>query len=251
MHLHVVFVATLFSLACQIPESQDPVIGTEDLEKRVEKSRSIHEVDNVLSQLLAEREAQTKIEALLTGWGKYGDWYDLTVVKFLWERWPSWYSEGDVDSERLIPIIQSRIRSKPELNRQVYWYVQWKYDPLEFPELCRRITPAYSAFHDKSVPGQEFPKILYIASLTNEPEKILSANWDKLYLHWHLCALEFLSLRSFLKYDINQGYYVIDSDAFKKHRYLDTSQQTPTQRSTPLPNWSSAPIPKSQDRQSY
>jgi len=240
----VVFFA-LFSMGCQLFR-EVPVETVQKLPKAIpsiQNARSIAEIDHALEKITHSEDAQTKVEMLLNGWGRFGDWYDLAVVKYLWEYWPSAYGDSNADSERLIPIVKSRIADRPELNRQVYWYTQWKYGVWNFSRLCKHI--ANTTTSCVTIGGEEFPRILFIAGVTNEPDKVLLADWDNLFAHWHFSSLQFLALRPFLRYDDQLGYYVIDADANKEQRYLEPSMQQATPRQKPLPDWSQPIVPTS------
>lgn len=206
----------------------------------IQNARSIAEIDHALEKIIQGKDAQIKVETLLNGWGRFGDWYDLAVVKYLWEHWPSYSSDRNVDSERLLPIVITRIEDQPELNRQVYWYTQWKYGVWDFARLCKQVSNTVA---HRMIEGEEFHRIMYIASVTNQPNKVLVVDWENLFPLWHFSSLQFLALRPFLRYDDELGHYVIDETASKEHRYLDASKQKATPRKTPLPGWSHPVVP--------
>ncbi len=79
--------------------------------------RSVEEIDRRLDELCSTADAQQRAELLIEGWGKHGSWYDLAVVKFLWDRW-SQKMDGDdekSDPRRLFETTKTVLNSKPEL----------------------------------------------------------------------------------------------------------------------------------------
>jgi hypothetical protein len=234
-------IAVLLLSGCQFIDLNGAEVREPKSVAWVADCRSIPEVDAALAKLIKGKDAQANVEALLNGWGKHGDWYDLAVVKFLWEHWPSGYGDADVEAQRLIPIVKARIEAKPELNRQIYWYTQWRYGLVRFSDLCDYVSK-YS-LPCVRVDGEEFRQIMYIASLTDDPQKVTSAEWNDIPSHRYISSLEFLSGRPFLKYDDTLGHFVVDAEAIKNNRYLNPLVQNPTPRKTPLPNWSNSVIP--------
>lgn len=205
---------------------------------------SIDEIDKVLSHRLNSPSAQTHCEALISGWGKHDSWYDLIVVKFIWEHWEAVYGEHhELDYERVMKQIQDRINEQPELLNQVCWYVQWKYGPWNMPRLCRWLEA--QVLHGRYVIGEEFPYLLYVAGLAGTRGGLASAvstEWDKIFVSLYIAKLEFLAGRPFLIYDNESGRFKYDEPAVKQSRYVSVERQHMTPRKTPLPKWI-GPIP--------
>ena len=62
--------------------------------------RSVEELDSRLNVLCEADDAQQRAELLIEGWGQHGSWFDLAVVKFFVEQFPSAYGRGRRDCER-------------------------------------------------------------------------------------------------------------------------------------------------------
>lgn len=215
----------------------------EALLERLAEARSIEEIEQSLELLVTDESAQANVETLLSGWGKYGSWHDLQVVIFLQKCWPSAYGHWEnLDAKPLIPIIQSRIRENPELNRQLYWFEQWRWGPMDFPRYCNDLTNG--TIFDVVVGGEEFIPLMRVSGAMNDSYYLLSADWENLAGKMWTAQLHFLSKRPFLRYDDQLGHYVVDAEAMREGRYLARDVQQATERPTPLPDWDHPMIPE-------
>ncbi|GAB4143974.1 MAG: hypothetical protein Tsb009_15440 [Planctomycetaceae bacterium] len=205
---------------------------------------SLTEIDKELSQRLNQPDAQDQCEQLISGWGKHNQWYDLIVVKFIWRYWANVYGEQhELDYKKLMTLLQSKIREKPELLNQLYWYVQWKIGPWEMPKLCKYLGSV--PIHAVIAEGQEFRFLIWVCGLTSSDgdlNSVLSAEWDNLSSSLYISKLEFLAKRPFLIYDQKSGRYKYDEEAAEQSKYVNVEQQHMTPRQTPLPNWI-GPVP--------
>ena len=220
----------------ELPDVQFPSTGN-DLSQidRLADVRSVTEIDSILDGLIPTRHGQANVERLLDGWGRHGSWYDLAVVHYLWDHWPSAYERWDkIEAAPLMPIVTARVRENPHLLRQVFWYATWKSSRLEFADLCRLCQHAGSGCI--YVAGQEFRLMLLIGGAMSEPELI---DYD-----WTISRLYFLSKRPFLRFDRDCGVYAVDVEAEREGRYLNADEQQSEVPATPLPNWDSDVVPE-------
>ncbi len=219
----------------------------EALLEHLAEARSVDEIEQSLELLVTDESAQANIEKLLSGWGKYGSWHDLRVVIFLQKYWPSAYGHWEnLDAEPLISIIQARIREKPELNRQFYWYSQWRFGPFDFSHYCNHLTNV--PIHGVAVEGEDFIPLMRVSGAMNDSHYVLSADWENLSRSMQVAQLRFLSKRPFLKYNDQLGHYVLDAEAMQEGRYLTPEVQKATERPTPLPDWDHPLIPERPSR---
>jgi len=228
------------------------------VEKRFTSCRSLKEVKERLARLDQSRDAQQQAEVLISGWGKHGDWYDLAVVEFLLEHWPSAYGRDSefgpdwerYDSHRLFDVTQRVLNSQPDLVYQVFWYRQWKNGLCDFPRLMRDLeTPRSSCV---TIDGDQYPWLLFSAGIASGlPADVFSlglmsgVDFETLELNRRLINGYVTSQRPFLRYDHELGRYVVDQAAKDENRYLSPDEQEASPRQTPLPGWSSGSVTKS------
>lgn len=214
--------------------------------------RSLEDVQRLLQEMEDSREAQLWAEALLSGWGQHGNWYDVAVVEFLLKHWPSAYGDHPkfgsdserFDTRRLFEITQHVLRENPELVYQVFWYLQWERGPLDFFALMRDLEPGWMG-QCVSIEGEEYPWILMEAGIASGvPGEWIDGslagelNFDSLGTGRALINGYIASQRPFLRYDHELGRYVVDKDAKAENRYLTPADQVASPRKTPLPDWS-------------
>lgn len=228
--------------------------------QRFSACRSMNDVNDTLTQLVQSPNAQQQAESLIAGWGKHGDWHDVAVVEFLLKHWPSAYGRDPVlgpdweryDCRRLFDVTQSAVMSQPELVYQVFWYYQWMQGPLDFPSLMHGLEVSWPG--SVHLNGEEYPLLLLEAGIASDlpaepfPGSLMSSvgfetlATDRLLINGYVA-----SQRPFLRYDHDLGRYVVDKVAKSENRYLSPKDQTATPRTTPLPGWSSGPVPKVTD----
>ncbi|MCA9069832.1 MAG: hypothetical protein KDA84_12955 [Planctomycetaceae bacterium] len=243
------FVFSLLISGCGLLESislsDHPPQANNRMFVRLRQARSIEEINQTLEQLVTDEFAQANAEHLLSNWGREDDWYDLSVMIFLQEYWPSAYGHQTLDAKPLIPIVQNRIREKPELNRQFYWYLQWRWGPFDFPRFCRDVSHYVAA--SPYVGGEDFIPLMRICGAVHSEDyyrlHVLTTDWDVLGRTLCFAQMEFLTNRPFLRYDDKLGCYRVDWEAKREGRYLKPEDQRATPRLTPLPEWSHAVIP--------
>ena len=216
--------------------------NVDELLDRLTSARSIAEIDAILDEILADKNGQKIVERLLSGWGKNGSWYDLAVVEYLWKYWPSYYGKhGKIDSAPLMPLVMSRLNEQPDLLPQLFWFVQWKFDGLEFPLFCR---PCESLICSRRIEGEEFPTILLFAGAIRERHLVDYKPPCSTRQAWERASLYFQALRPFLHYESDKVAYVVDYPAQHEGRYLKPDEQDATTPETPLPNWDSNQFPE-------
>ena len=214
--------------------------------------RSLEDVQRLLQELEDSREAQLWAQALLSGWGQHGNWYDVAVVEYLLKHWPSAYCDHPkfgpdserFDTRRLFDITQHVLNENPELVYQVFWYLQWERGPLDFAALMRDLEPDLMG-QCVSIQGEAYPWILMEAGIASgvpgewfDRSLASNLNYETLGTDRVLINGYVASQRPFLKYDHELGRYVVDKAAKTENRYLTPEVQTASPRPTPLPNWS-------------
>ena len=216
--------------------------------------RKIEELDRRLNALCEVDDAQQRAELLIEGWGRHGSWYDLAVVKFFVEHFPSAYGHGRRDPERfdlqrLFNTTDQVLRKHPEFVFQLFWYEQWKSGPNDFARLMRQIEPPLMCGCVR-LPGEEYARALWLAGVVEglpferQPGGlILAVRWDNLYVDEVHLRQNILAQRPFLKYDHELGRWIVDQEAKRANRYLAPEEQQASPRLTPLPNWDSDVIP--------
>jgi len=226
-----------------LPEVQFPSTGNDLIQiDRLADVRSVTEIDSILEGLIPTRRGQANVERLLDGWGRHGSWYDLAVVHYLWDHWPSAYERWDrIEPAPLMSVVTARIRNNPDLLRQAFWYATWKSSRLEFADLCRCCQSAPNGC--VYVAGQEFRLILLIGGAINAPELIDHSSPRSAGDDWTISRLYFLSKRPFLRFDRERGAYTVDVDAEREGRYLNAEEQRSQIPTTPLPDWDSDVVP--------
>ncbi len=199
-------------------------------------ARSIEDIDARMDALLAQS-SEANAEALLHGWGRHGSWYDLAVVRFLTERWPSdRVGDDGLDPRRLARIVLNRLDESPELRGQVAWYTQWKHGPVDFSDLCHRLENGLFVIHGRVRACDEIPALLFVAGLSDDKAAFQSVDADDASA-LHLAKRRFLADRPYWAYDDVRGCYAIDAAAKHAGKHLDPVDQQATPRSTPLPAW--------------
>lgn len=227
-------------------------------EEQFTTCRSIEDVKQRLARLDQSRDAQQQAEVLISGWGRHGDWYDLAVVEFLLEHWPSAYGRESkygpdserYDSRRLFDVTQAVLNSRPDLVYQVFWYRQWKSGLCDFPSLMRDLET--KCLQSVRIEGDGYPMLLFTAGIASgRPADMFSwgllsgVDFEKLELNRLLINGYVTSQRPFLRYDHKLGRYVVDKVAKDENRYLSPEEQVASPRPTPLPGWSSGPVTQS------
>ena len=216
--------------------------------------RTIEELDRRLNALCEVVDAQQRAELLIEGWGQHGSWYDLAVVKFFVEQFPSAYGRNRQDVERfdlqrLFNTTERVLRNHPEFVFQLSWYEQWKSGPEDFSRLMQRVEPPRMRGCVR-LRGEEYARALWLAGIVEGfPSErqpgglILEVRWGNLELDEGHLRHAILAQRPFLRYDHELGRWIVDQDAKKANRYLTPEEQQASLRPTPLPNWSSDVIP--------
>ncbi|TXT21975.1 MAG: hypothetical protein FD138_3871 [Planctomycetota bacterium] len=216
--------------------------------------RTIEELDRRLNALCDTDDAQQKVELLIEGWGQHGSWYDLAVVKFFVEQFPSAYGRNGRDCERfdlqrLFNVTDEVLRKHPEFVFQLFWYEQWKSGPEDFSRLMQRIEPPAMRGCVR-LRGEEYALALWLAGVVEglpferQPGGlILEVRWDNLELDEAHLRQAILAQRPFLRYDHELGRWIVDQEAKKGNRYLTPAEQQASPRPIPLPNWDSDVIP--------
>ncbi len=225
--------------------------GSAAIQTEFAACRSLDEVRNLLQELKDAPNAQLRAEALLSGWGQRGNWYDVAVVEFLIKHWPSAYGDHPkfgpdherFDTRRLFDITQRVVRENPELVYQVFWYIQWERGPLDFAALMRDLEPGLMG-QCVSIEGEEYPWILMEAGIASgvpgawfDGSLVGSLDFDSLATGRALINGYVASQRPFLRYDHKLGRYVLDKAAKAENHYLTPENQKASPRLTPLPNW--------------
>lgn len=216
--------------------------------------RSVEEIDQWLNELHSATDAQQRAELLIEGWGQHGSWYDLAVVKFFAENYPSAYGHGGrdherFDLERLFNTAYVVLSKRPELVFQVFWYEQWKSGPPKFSRLMQQAEPP-TMWPCVRLPGEEYARTLWLAGIAEglrferQPGGlILEFRWGNLLRDEIDLRQAILAQRPFLRYDHELGRWAVDRDAKQANRYLTPEEQQASPRQTPLPNWDSDVIP--------
>ncbi len=216
--------------------------------------RTTEELDRRLHSLREFDDAQLRFELLIEGWGKHGSWYDLAVVKFFADQFPSAYGNDRRDSElfnmeRLFNVTNKVLREHPEFVVQIFWYEQWKSGSDGFARLMQRIEPP-SMRGCVRLKGEEYASALWLAGIVEglpferQPGAlILQVRWDHLIPDEVCLRQTILSQRPFLRFDSEKGRFVVDQEAKRANRYLTADEQQTSPRPTPLPNWDSEIIP--------
>jgi hypothetical protein len=250
------------------PSSERRARLSVQVEEQFTSCRSLEEVKLRLARLDQSRDAQQQAEALISGWGKHGDWYDLAVVEFLLEHWPSAYGLGAdygpgwgaelgpdwerYDSRRLFDVTQEVLNARPDLVYQVFWYRQWQRGLCDFPSLMRDLETQSSSC--VRIEGDQYPMLLFTAGIASGlPADVFSwglmsgVDFETLELNRRLINGYVTSQRPFLRYDHELGRYVVDRVAKDENRYLSPEEQVASPRATPLPGWSSGPVTRSKE----
>lgn len=213
--------------------------------------RSVEEIDRRLKELCAAADAQYRAEVLIEGWGKHGSWYDLAVVRFLWERWPQ-KLENDIekfDSRRLFETTKTVLNSESELVCQVFWYFQWSTRVPDFVGMMHDLEPKFTLGCRNTKWDYYWMMLLYAGVASGLPleygpgDSVWRADWDELPRNFFDQKQLILAQRPFLRYDHELGRWIVDQDAKQTNRYLTSEEQRASPRPTPLPNWDSAVIP--------
>ena len=216
--------------------------------------RTIEQLDRHLNALCEAADAQQRAELLIEGWGQHGSWYDLAVVKFFVEQYPSAYSRDRRDHERfdlqrLFNTTDQVLRTHPEFVFQLFWYEQWKSCPNDFARLMRQVEPPIMRGCVR-LAGEEYARALWLAGAVEglpferQPGGlILEIQWDNLYADEVHLRQTILAQRPFLRYDHELGRWVVDQIAKQENRYLTPEEQLASPRPTPLPNWDCDEIP--------
>ena len=213
--------------------------------------RSVEEIDRRLNELCSATDAQQRAELLIEGWGQHGSWYDLVVVKFLWDRWPQKMDndDGKSDPRRLFETTKTVLNSKPELVCQIFWYFQWSTRVPDFAGMMHDMEPKFTLGCRNTKWDYYWMMLLYAGVASGLPleysagDSAWRADWDGLPGNFFEQKQLILGQRPFLRYDHELGRWIVDQDAKKANRYLTPEEQQASLRPTPLPNWSSDVIP--------
>lgn len=218
-----------------------PRAGAEEQVLRLVSARSIEEIDSGFEEILARKDREQIVERLLSGWGRHDSWYDLAVVHFIWNHWPSYYGRQEkLDPRPLMSAITSRISEQPSLLPEYFWYAQWQMNGLSFRWLCGACESPGPCC---TIGGEEFPLLLLVAGATRDVQAIDFDRRGSTARAWGQAGLRFLAMRPFLRYDAKQVAYVIDYAAQREGRYLTADEQEGAAPPTPLPNWDSDVVP--------
>ena len=235
-----------------VQTSAPPRAISKEVQREFAACRSLEDVQRLLQVMENSREAQLWVEALLSGWGQHGNWYDVAVVEFLLKHWPSAYGDHPkfgpdsdrFDTRRLFDITQHVLSENPELVYQAFWYLQWERRPLDFATLMRDLEPPLMG-QCVSIEGEFYPWFLMEAGIASGVSGecfggslASNLNYETLETDRLLINGYVASQRPFLKYDHKLGRYVVDTVAKDDNRYLTPDDQTASPRPTPLPNWS-------------